>query len=853
VSRGSAARLTVILLAVALVAGTALTAATLTGCRPAPPPPPPIGAEPTPPGPSPDPDPAGPPDRGTPSNGALAALVVTSYPHDLGRGDLKDPDLRTLVELSSRAFAPPDQVWLLLGDGYDRAAAVAIAAAWGATLVGEIEMLSAYQLETTDTTLDQLLARLDEAAAHPHVAVALPNLLTVPDQRSSVISVESCDPTLNDNYRRDLARPHQMIGLRDAWAMVANSRLELSPVQAAILDTPVWAGTPEFNNAGGPQIRGLSVQALGANPPGDPPGNPDHGTQVLNTLAADHRVGGAIGVASIIGDRLTVNAATRFDITMDWIEQQDDLDPDDPTRLELIDGTYLFRDLLRLKALVEAAAADAGGRASTIINISLGPTPPTDVDGLLEALSINEAYGRFARWLAANHPGVLIVAAAGNDNEEVGPATEWWGQRLPNVITVGGLDPSGLRAPFSNFMGDDPELEVSLAAPASGIVTHLGQASRSVTGSGNSFAAPSVTGAAAILRSLKPDLTAGQIKGILVETAATSVRSIDDRSDVPIAANVGGRILRVDHAVLRVVNMVRQESGLPALTREQLLAASDFVVGVDGGPAEYRISVTPKVAEPSPITFTLVAFGPAALSPANATKTVGSGAAATWTLARAAGHEDHTLVATVAREDTRRCYRITIESPSYDDLMPAYLDIQMGLGVAIDGLPEVSYFADGRLFALPYRSNLPADQREGDERLRWQGWFFEAWVRAYSDAAKTGYDEHTVRGELAPDGWSIVWLEYERLNRLVGDEWAMVHIVMRFEDLPIYPMGTRDDPDITRGFSTPDDLRRGEVAQQHLTRFSYKRQGYRFGQRITGESDTGELLYLFIQANQKGF
>lgn len=538
---------------------------------------------------------------------------------------------------------------------------------------------------------------------------------------------------------------------------------------------------------------------------------------------------------------------------MEWIEQGDDLDPDDPTRLELIDGTFLFRDLLRLKTLVEAAAADSGGRASTIINISLGPTPPTDLDGLLQALSINEAYGRFARWLAANHPSVLIVAAAGNDNEEVSPATEWWGQRLPNVITVGGLDPSGLRAPFSNYMGDDPELEVTLAAPASGIVTHLGQASRSVTDSGNSFAAPLVTGAAAILRSLKPDLTAGQIKDILVEIASATVRSLDDRADVPVPANVGGRILRVDYAVLWVVNMVRQASGLPALTREQLLAAGDFAIGVDGGPNEYLISAAPKAAEPSPTTFNLVALGPAALTPANATETVAPGAAATWTLARAESYEEHTLVATVAREDTGRCYRITIEGPSYDDPMPAYLDIQMGLSVAIDGLLEVSYSADGRLFSLPYRSNLPADQREGDERLRWQGLFFEAWVRAYSDAAKTGYDELTVRGELAPDGWSILWLEYERLNRQPGDEWGMVHIVMRFEDLPIYPMGTREQPDITGGFYTLDDLRRGEVARKHLTRFSYRRQGYRFGQRVTGESDSCQLLYLFIQADQKEF
>lgn len=164
-SKSFAARLTILLLATALAASASLTATTLTGCRPAPPPP--VAADPTPPGPAPEPGQAGPPDSRPPANGALAALVVTTYPHDLGRAELKDPDLRTLVRLPGLGYAPPDQVWLLLADGYDRAAAAAIAVAWGANLVGEIEIISAYQLETTDTTLEQLLVRLDEATAHP--------------------------------------------------------------------------------------------------------------------------------------------------------------------------------------------------------------------------------------------------------------------------------------------------------------------------------------------------------------------------------------------------------------------------------------------------------------------------------------------------------------------------------------------------------------------------------------------------------------------------------------------------------------------------------------------------------------
>jgi type VII secretion-associated serine protease mycosin len=111
---------------------------------------------------------------------------------------------------------------------------------------------------------------------------------------------------------------------------------------------------------------------------------------------------------------------------------------------------------------------------------------------------------------AARRADVVVVAAAGNRPDTEGvtfPAA------LPTVVAVGGVDPAGELAGFS-VTGP----EIALTAPGVEIVT-TGPEAEYLVASGTSLAAPVVAGAAVLVRSAYPDLTADQVIHRLVATA----------------------------------------------------------------------------------------------------------------------------------------------------------------------------------------------------------------------------------------------------------------------------------------------------------------------------------------------
>lgn len=135
-------------------------------------------------------------------------------------------------------------------------------------------------------------------------------------------------------------------------------------------------------------------------------------------------------------------------------------------------------------------AADHGAQ---IINVSLGGTSPSTV--LHDA--VNYAYGK----------GVIIVAAAGNDN-----GTIRYPARYPNVIAVGAVDSLNNRAGTSNYGS-----ELDLVAPGVNIYSTV------VGGydynSGTSMAAPYVSGLAAILYGILGNGSSGLVTSQMESTA----------------------------------------------------------------------------------------------------------------------------------------------------------------------------------------------------------------------------------------------------------------------------------------------------------------------------------------------
>ncbi len=149
-------------------------------------------------------------------------------------------------------------------------------------------------------------------------------------------------------------------------------------------------------------------------------------------------------------------------------------------------------DSVLAKAVIHAA--DVGAR---VINIS--STAPQYSAALSQAIQY------------AQGQGALIVAAAGNtgdgDNQTMYPAA------FDGVVAVGAVDQENVAAPFSQRGSF-----VSLVAPGVDVPSTAlpsVSADRYASYSGTSIAAPHVSGVAALMWSLRPDLAAGDISAAL--------------------------------------------------------------------------------------------------------------------------------------------------------------------------------------------------------------------------------------------------------------------------------------------------------------------------------------------------
>jgi len=138
--------------------------------------------------------------------------------------------------------------------------------------------------------------------------------------------------------------------------------------------------------------------------------------------------------------------------------------------------------------------------------------------------------------LDAYNNNVTIIAAAGNDNKD---AKEFFPSSFPFVISVGAVDaPDGSkRASYSNFSQNDDQSVLSLVAPGSGIISTVPivgldtNCTPTVSScSGTSFAAPFVSGLAAMILSLKPSLTPAQVEQTMRDTAENITVSYPDNS-----------------------------------------------------------------------------------------------------------------------------------------------------------------------------------------------------------------------------------------------------------------------------------------------------------------------------------
>jgi thermitase len=258
----------------------------------------------------------------------------------------------------------------------------------------------------------------------------------------------------------------QRINASRAWAVSFGGML-----QVAVVDTGIDFQHPEFQ---GRLLNGQNYIA----PLTLPQDDSGHGTHVTGVIAA--AVNNGAGIAGLAPQIV--------------IDPRKVLDSNNNGTIANV--AQAIRD-----------AADAGAR---IINLSLETSVPSDT----LRTAVDYAAGR----------GVLMIASVGN----LGISTVQWPAAFPSVIAVAATDRFDQRTYYSNY---GPE--VDLAAPGglsndpidstwppntfcNGIFQFQ---SGYCTAVGSSMSAALVSGVAALIWGMRPELSAAQVRSILVDTA----------------------------------------------------------------------------------------------------------------------------------------------------------------------------------------------------------------------------------------------------------------------------------------------------------------------------------------------
>jgi subtilisin family serine protease len=171
-------------------------------------------------------------------------------------------------------------------------------------------------------------------------------------------------------------------------------------------------------------------------------------------------------------------------------------------------------------ASVAAGIRYAAANGADIINLSLGGAFSSVIQSAIQ----------YAQQL-----NVLVVVAAGNESASAPSYPARFSSALANVLSVGAFSSSGSLASFSNHVGTSGAVQVD--APGVNVYsTYLD--GRYANLSGTSMATPEVAGLAALALSANPNLTAAQLRSLIVNGANRTITGSDSRGGVNAALTV---------------------------------------------------------------------------------------------------------------------------------------------------------------------------------------------------------------------------------------------------------------------------------------------------------------------------
>jgi len=430
--------------------------------------------------------------------------------------------------------------------------------------------LSATRAKQTESTLPDGLRFADSTQRAKYDTLVALKLLRR-DKR-----VEYAEP---NRILRVAATPNDPLYARQQWhyaQMNLPAAWDLTTGSASVVVAVVDTGVRPHPDLAAQLVAGFDFVDV-ANSSGDGDG--------LDADAADPGVAAGPGEYSFHGTHVagTIGAIGNNGRGVTGVAWQTSLMP---VRVFGVNGSgtqYAIQQGIRFASRLPNDSGTLPAKQADIINLSLGGAGSCPFS---MQQTLNDATAA----------GVIVVAAAGNDNTSA--AT--WPAGCSNVVSVAAVDAQRTKAPYSNF-GDGPSVDV--AAPGGdesadrngdgypdGIFSTYSQRVGSTfyedysSLEGTSMAAPHVAGAVALMKAVAPSLTAAQFNSLL----ASGVLTDDIGPSGPDSLGVG--LINAAKAVRAVA------SGLPTLPGQltanpnalnfgTTLTSSDIVVQNSGDAA----------------------------------------------------------------------------------------------------------------------------------------------------------------------------------------------------------------------------------------------------------------------------
>lgn len=360
----------------------------------------------------------------------------------------------------------------------------------GGELVGQFPAIGMYQAEYPFSTGTELMSMINNLNNYSEIEFATYNAL------GSLLNTQHSKDYCNRNYDN-----HELDEVKDRFfdemeyysavpiMGFVREHMTLSKVKVLVHDSMIAEEiTKEFDDVKWIELTSSADENKYTSA---------HGTMVAGTIAADNKDGGVNGIASsLINDKLELISAARDTAA---------------------NGRSVTGNINLLKKAVD-------GEHPQIYNMSFGwgglDSNGTEIDV--------EGANKFFKKIFEHYSDVLFVAAAHNKyfkitNINFAPG----GIQLPNVITVA-CTKYGNPQQAASWSAYGPLIDI--AAPAEYCpVVHPTQANAVKIVSGNSIGAPAVASLAAVLKSINPNLSPGELKQYILDYSWTTAQSVSGR------------------------------------------------------------------------------------------------------------------------------------------------------------------------------------------------------------------------------------------------------------------------------------------------------------------------------------